>query len=697
MINSDSISRAGDKFDRARFAEGIAKSIASYAAHNTDSLVIGINGAWGSGKSTLLAKIKDVLIESTDYASKSKTQGAFHKFLKKIKRNKAQQHKTYILDFNPWMFSGKEELHSNFLIEFGSMIGSVNQRTRKTIQNLSRRMQWFSKLHPVADAISEGISSASKASVEKLKNEVSDLLVNQDIKVIVTIDDIDRLAPHEILEMFQLVKLNANFKNTIFILVFDKPVVIETIENHYLFDGEKYLEKIIQVDYTIPAFLPEQLESEFFSRMQQLEEQYEIGINQNILTSLWLFHGLKNYFRNIRDLNRYFNALAFRLPSIMRNVNIYDFLVIESIRLFDYSAFELIRDNHRISKEFGNPSAYDEQRKHLFIDNTERLYAYMFDESIPKHLPGEADHRISLLQNFERYFTLSISNRDVSEEIFREYIFNPTRRFQIFESAIQDRKLPSLLRRIITYPESTDPVDLTMSVKVMFDIWRHRPNEFAAVWRDFCQAIIAIVRTSKEIKPALASLIDTAIKWQQEFNPAQFIFHWVLMENIRKFDPKNIDYFLVAYSDVLLAKQKEIEETWHKLLEEISTLVLFDNTLSQIYLNIFLPSYAREHSESFTKKADSLISNQKIFFKVIDIFVYRDSRTRTPFGINELRMSEILTGEFEFKFWNAVKLTNTAILSSSDAETIEGLRAYERSRKDPFKGRRISKLNSSDN
>ena len=67
--------------------------------------------------------------------------------------------------------------------------------------------------------------------------------------MIIFVDDIDRLDIDSMLSMFRLIRLNADFINTIYILSFDRQVAIELLESEQKKFGRKYLEKIIQVPF----------------------------------------------------------------------------------------------------------------------------------------------------------------------------------------------------------------------------------------------------------------------------------------------------------------------------------------------------------------------------------------------------------------------------------------------------------------
>ena len=99
----------------------------------------------------------------------------------------------------------------------------------RTIQRYSRFFEPFSFvpglaiIGETAKAITKVGSAAEKAgednkrNLSSIKSELNDLLKGINRKVIIIIDDIDRLTDTEIRQIFQLVKSLADFQNTIFV------------------------------------------------------------------------------------------------------------------------------------------------------------------------------------------------------------------------------------------------------------------------------------------------------------------------------------------------------------------------------------------------------------------------------------------------------------------------------------------------
>ena len=101
---------------------------------------------------------------------------------------------------------------------------------------------------------------------EKIEEGLSE--INE--KIIIVIDDIDRLINSQIRDIFQLVKQLADFPNVIYILVMDREVVCRALNEVQKIDGEEYLEKIIQVPFEIPELRKARLNTIFFNKIEQI-------------------------------------------------------------------------------------------------------------------------------------------------------------------------------------------------------------------------------------------------------------------------------------------------------------------------------------------------------------------------------------------------------------------------------------------
>lgn len=194
------------------------------------------------------------------------------------------------------------------------------------------------------------------------------MLDKQSHKIIVVIDDIDRLSNTEIRQIFQLIKSLGDFSNTIYLLAFEKEVVIKALEKVQEGSGLEYLEKIVQVPFDIPLISKQEVERLLFRQLDKLikdipEEKWDMTYWGNIYYS-----GMKYFFENIRDVTRYTNLLRCGFAIVKGEVNAIDFLAITAIQVFIPEVYYGIRDNKDVfagvyDSSYGNSKAVIEQAK----------------------------------------------------------------------------------------------------------------------------------------------------------------------------------------------------------------------------------------------------------------------------------------------------------------------------------------------
>lgn len=109
-------------------------------------------------------------------------------------------------------------------------------------------------------------------AVSEFRNDFAELLDTTNFKrLVVLIDDLDRCSPERIIENLEAVKLFLNVSKTAFVIGADPRIVRHAIENKYDKKGEleednsriiqDYLEKLIQLPYTLPKLSEPEVET----------------------------------------------------------------------------------------------------------------------------------------------------------------------------------------------------------------------------------------------------------------------------------------------------------------------------------------------------------------------------------------------------------------------------------------------------
>ena len=333
-----------DILGRASFAQSLADAILSYK--EKDSIVIGLFGAWGSGKTS----ISNMAMEHIDLVSKNKTDG----------RN------PIVIRFNPWNFSDQNQLITQFFRQLSAALKRHDYGT--DAKNVGEKLKTYAKcfevvklipvISPYAELGKNALDATANAAttwadhkendLDEIRKELDELLGKQSRKIIVVIDDIDRLTDVEIRQIFQLVKSLGDFPNTIYLLAFDKNVVINALEKMQKGYGAEYLEKVVQIPFEIPLVSKQEVGQLLFSQLDELVNDVPNNRWDQTYWGNTYYGGLKYFFRNIRDVTRYINSLRFSFEMVKDDVNPIDFFAITAIQVFIPEVYYGIRDNKAI-------------------------------------------------------------------------------------------------------------------------------------------------------------------------------------------------------------------------------------------------------------------------------------------------------------------------------------------------------------
>ncbi|MFP1712963.1 P-loop NTPase fold protein [Gardnerella vaginalis] len=380
-----------DLLGRSDFAKQFGKSICEY--DSKDGLVIGLYGKWGSGKTSIInMAISEIPVVEAQKIENEKWYPRVYKRIKKIftsqKTEEDQNHNPIIIRFSPWNYSDKNNLISLFFHELKNKLGVTKGEENKgkigkAISQYSDIIDILLFIPVVGPAIAPILKTTFKAAGAKLmetpslndaKEKLCEALEDFNHKIIVFIDDIDRLTTPQIKDIFQLVKQVGDFPNIIYVLTMDREIVCNALSEYHNIDGDDYLKKIVQVSFEVPeidrSLLPEILKGRLNKVIHKndCEEEFE---NNNYFEKV-LEYCVNPYIKNIRDINRLLNAFQFKYGVLWKETSFVDLLAITAIEIFEPKLYEWIIDN---AIYVCGPQSYDDLRKY-----EKRTYEYYKNE-----------------------------------------------------------------------------------------------------------------------------------------------------------------------------------------------------------------------------------------------------------------------------------------------------------------------------
>lgn len=417
-----------DRFGRSEFARRVAHVIIE--RRDPTSIVVGIYAPWGEGKTSVLNMVVEELEARSDAVA---------------------------VRFNPWRFHDEAQLLTNF---FGVLAGKFEVPLKTGGERASEALIKYSGLlAPLSlagfnaqDAVKSVASVRPAADLEELKRRVEEILIEAERRVVVVMDDIDRLDKDEIQAVFKLVKLTADFPNTAYILAFDEQMVSAALADKYgSFEaGRSFLEKIVQVPLRLPPADFEALRKITFQGVEAALELAGIELSERQVRNFARLFGMtfEGGMGTPRLVKRYVNGLTFALPLLKDEVNPVDLLIIEAVQAFYPSLYASIRDNpsayvggffrmrHRAGKaeEEGESIIADTLKDMTPYDKhaAEQLIREMFPRAAgsfgdpsrgsDSHSRWTSQKRIASEEYFHRYFAYGVPPRDVSDRTVHEVL-----------------------------------------------------------------------------------------------------------------------------------------------------------------------------------------------------------------------------------------------------------------------------------
>jgi hypothetical protein len=354
------------------FSKRLSETVLSISS--PDGFVIGLCGPWGSGKTTALNFTKAYLQKHNQELEE-------------------QDLPVTVIDFEPWLFSGRSDLIAAFFQVLAEHLPSDVSASKRFGVSLGRFAKGNSEslaglvaavgltVDPTVGVLSGAATNMGKRSLESsldrwlstpsLQSSYALLvkrLLSEKRRILVVIDDLDRLSTDEIRSMMQMVKSVGKLPYVTYLLSYDRKHVWAALEEGRTVDPLEptFAEKIIQQELTLPKPASSALLSLLDKDIGFIAEQIEASDRWRQI----VLHGVRRWMKTPRDVNRYTNALKFTWPALESEVDPADIIAIEGLRLFEPRIFDWIKANRDFlfsegSFGFGSDDAKSERSEEL--------------------------------------------------------------------------------------------------------------------------------------------------------------------------------------------------------------------------------------------------------------------------------------------------------------------------------------------
>jgi predicted KAP-like P-loop ATPase len=311
-----------DTLGRRTFVDNFHALIQSFPFE--DSLVFGLNAPWGSGKTSVLNLLRNRLRKDEN---------------------------TILVDFNPWYFQSAETITRRF---YDSVASSINREFfYPHLRAIARRYARI--LSPVLKKYGVELPQTDEPTVEEAKAMVESYIVDTGRRVLVIVDDLERANDSELATILQIVRLSANFKNTMFVLAYDQTQLCGQLSKVGM--SPDFLSKIVQIPMDLPGADKNEIDRFVIysdaqghkSQLDRLLDKLEItGDRRNVFDkeSVELYRTrLSPFFPTLRNAKRFLIGLSVRLPAVKNEVSLLDFFLLEILRVFANAVYQDIWAN----------------------------------------------------------------------------------------------------------------------------------------------------------------------------------------------------------------------------------------------------------------------------------------------------------------------------------------------------------------
>lgn len=266
IISDNICNRENIAFGFDAYANAIAELIATKS--NKTPFTIGISGRWGAGKTTLMKRIEKILLNNIPIENN----------FRKIKT----------VWFQAWKYKNEDEILAALIHDIFEVLDAektIMLKTKDSIIKSAKRLPISLNYRKIFSVLSKATVNIDLTEFIK-KQDDEDLTYNEFLSfydnfekefdeilwellgikkheeqkdekaaLVIFIDDLDRCPLPKIIQILETIKIFMDREGCIFIIGAAKDIIQEALKQEAKYgevDAEKFLEKIVQVEFPLP-------------------------------------------------------------------------------------------------------------------------------------------------------------------------------------------------------------------------------------------------------------------------------------------------------------------------------------------------------------------------------------------------------------------------------------------------------------
>lgn len=402
-----------------------AKTISNFVRYSDPHFTVGIYGDWGTGKTTLMKKIRQQL----DWTKDEEDHNVKYSKDKKI----------ITIWFNAWRYEREEHFATIALmrtIAYALARHDAFQPISKTIlsglkiigMDVLKKLatdhimteQGFDSLLKNINNKTEALNTLDKDTIyfdglNTIKKQLEKIRKDEEYRIVVFIDDLDRCSPKRALEVLESIKVFLDIKGFVYIMGLSIKTVAKLISVDYSesgIKGEDYIKKIIQIPIRIPPWNPIDIEKMISKLNGRFVGPYDVYL---LKYAPLIAEGIET---NPRELKSFMNnvMVVFDVLSIgqLSEKQFREILLLEILKS-RWSDFYIVLVN-------------DDQFRINFNGLSDKDLSFIEEYSQIHNDSDKNDRNEALLKHF--------AERDISDTLIQEMIKKPLDLFKILGRTI---------------------------------------------------------------------------------------------------------------------------------------------------------------------------------------------------------------------------------------------------------------------
>lgn len=308
------------------------------------TFTIGLNGQWGSGKTTIINNVLKLIKDNN-------IEGLF-----------------VIVRFDPWKYNDERAMLKGLIeqiminIDLNPEIEDLDQLANSIIN-----VVFSDSKNSFKSILNSGIKNIQ--SKIKVENIINNYLLKHGKRMILIIDNLDRIDSDKIKFMLKIISTTLNLKNTINLLLYDDSIIQKELDKCFGTDGlnVKYMDKIVQLKIDVPEIDSNKIEELKNAISNHLMYDNEPIIQKELLSNIT--------FNDIRELKRFINNILSSLTS--------NYLLLTDNHVDNHDVLDFLNKNDLINLEFirsKNPNLYYDiwENKSFYISDDRKYDTDLF-------------------------------------------------------------------------------------------------------------------------------------------------------------------------------------------------------------------------------------------------------------------------------------------------------------------------------